>query len=323
MEAKVPHSRSAIAGSTSNVPLWEVLKDYIADQIIKDAYPAGSWLPSVRQLGEQVNVNRNTVSKAYQSLGVDGIVEVVHGKGVRVVRKPTHTNAARERVELAIESSVREAALLGLSSDWVLERVQASLTEYYTPTHVNVAFVECTVPDVVNMAKDLSDILGVKVSPIELSDIERDPARIAEEFDLVATTLFHLQEVISVMSPEEIKVIGIHHAVSHESILELARLPRGSKVVIISPNQRTTARISSVVTDYTDASYEAFTLDQLYELERALQEADVVVTVSSTRELAAKLAPDLPVLTITFQIESPSLDYLREQVLELQKATSS
>ncbi len=42
---------------------------------------AGAPLPSVRQLAEELRVNRNTVAKAYAELESQGVIETVPGKG--------------------------------------------------------------------------------------------------------------------------------------------------------------------------------------------------------------------------------------------------
>ena len=42
---------------------------------------AGEPLPSVRQLAEELRVNRNTIAKAYAELESQGVIETIPGKG--------------------------------------------------------------------------------------------------------------------------------------------------------------------------------------------------------------------------------------------------
>jgi GntR family transcriptional regulator len=42
---------------------------------------AGEALPSVRQLAEELRVNRNTIAKAYAELEGQGVIETIPGKG--------------------------------------------------------------------------------------------------------------------------------------------------------------------------------------------------------------------------------------------------
>src|SRR5437867_2922338 len=70
-------------------PTWQLVRDYLEDQIAVVRYPPGAWLPSVRELAKDMTINLNTVSNVYQSLGLDGVLEPVRGRGVRVLRAAT------------------------------------------------------------------------------------------------------------------------------------------------------------------------------------------------------------------------------------------
>lgn len=300
---------------SSVLPTWEILKQYVEEQIGTGVYPVGSWLPSVRELAAELNVNRNTVSKVYQALGRDGVLEVERGKGVRVAAKPAEGRTAESRIELGIASIMREASLAGVSREWVLERVAASAEAAFGNRLVRLGFVECTMPDARQLAGDLSGFLNVSVTPVDLAELEREP-QLAEQFDLVTTTFFHLQEVSAIL-PADTEPIGIHHAVSHESVLEIAKLRRGSTIVIVCPNSRTLERVRTIVETYAHGHVYSYVVDDRKQIERALGLADVAVDISATHDLVSRLAPDLPTITVSFHIERQSIDYLRDVVQRL------
>ena len=54
-----------------------------------EAYPYGSLLPSENTLIAQYGCSRNTVRRALAELGEDGCVQPIHGKGVRVIYRPS------------------------------------------------------------------------------------------------------------------------------------------------------------------------------------------------------------------------------------------
>lgn len=60
--------------------VYERLRDLIVD----DVQPAGSTLPSERDLAQNLGVNRQAVREALQRLRALGLVHIVHGGGVRV-----------------------------------------------------------------------------------------------------------------------------------------------------------------------------------------------------------------------------------------------
>src|SRR3954469_7292292 len=71
---------------TSGVPIYRQLLDQIRAQVASGRLPPDQFLPSVRQLAQQLQVNPMTVSKAYSLLERDGLVELGRGQGMRVRR---------------------------------------------------------------------------------------------------------------------------------------------------------------------------------------------------------------------------------------------
>ena len=68
----------------SPVPLYVQIKDYIRLNIQNGVYTVNERIPSERQLAEQFDVNRLTVSKALNELAQEGLVYSQVGKGTYV-----------------------------------------------------------------------------------------------------------------------------------------------------------------------------------------------------------------------------------------------
>ena len=68
----------------SEVPVYRQIADALRGLAAKGALPAGTELPSVRDLGARVGAHPNTVAKAYRILADEGLVELRHGSGARV-----------------------------------------------------------------------------------------------------------------------------------------------------------------------------------------------------------------------------------------------
>lgn len=62
----------------------ESIFDSIRDGIGKGRLPAGSVLPPVRELAEQLGVNRNTVAAAYKRLDAAGLASTAGRRGTVV-----------------------------------------------------------------------------------------------------------------------------------------------------------------------------------------------------------------------------------------------
>ena len=68
----------------NNRPIYEQIKDKFIELIINNALREGDKLPSVRELASMLTVNPNTISKAYNKLEDEGMIETLKGKGTFV-----------------------------------------------------------------------------------------------------------------------------------------------------------------------------------------------------------------------------------------------
>ena len=68
----------------SDIPASTQLYNQICFAIAATHYPPGHRLPSTRQLAMQTGLHRNTISKVYRQLEIDGVVEAIAGSGIYV-----------------------------------------------------------------------------------------------------------------------------------------------------------------------------------------------------------------------------------------------
>jgi DNA-binding FadR family transcriptional regulator len=87
------------------LPLREQIVTVIRRAITNDELAVGDLLPPAAELGEALDVDRNTVLAAYRQLRTDGVLEFRRGRGVRVARSA--------RPEPAVLSAVRELIDIG------------------------------------------------------------------------------------------------------------------------------------------------------------------------------------------------------------------
>lgn len=62
-------------------PAYLQLVDQVRYAAASGGMRTGDALPSVRQLAEELRVNRNTIAKAYAELESQGVIETIPGKG--------------------------------------------------------------------------------------------------------------------------------------------------------------------------------------------------------------------------------------------------
>ena len=125
----MPASFSLSVAPTSGVPIYRQLLDQIRSRVAGGHLRAGEFLPSVRQVAEQLQVNPMTVSKTYSLLERDGIVEFVRGQGMRVNHPGAAANGkARRQAILPLLKQVAEAAQhLSLTPEQVIAELKPLL----------------------------------------------------------------------------------------------------------------------------------------------------------------------------------------------------
>ncbi len=105
---------------SSGVPIYRQLVDQVRRHVALGRLRGGDFLPSVRQVALEIEVNPMTVSKAYSLLEREGLVELVRGQGMRVVERDGVADGVplrqrQEQMMPLLRQAAAEAAQLGLS----------------------------------------------------------------------------------------------------------------------------------------------------------------------------------------------------------------
>ncbi len=105
----------------SGVPFYRQIIDQVLLAVADGRLPAGTQLPTVRQLAVDLSVNLNTVAKAYREMEIRGIVETQQGTGTFVAERPRETAGAERRraLERLIEEFLARMAALGFRGEEV------------------------------------------------------------------------------------------------------------------------------------------------------------------------------------------------------------
>lgn len=83
---------------SSGTPIYRQLFDQVLALVASGRLAPGDWLPAVRDVAVQLQINPMTVSKAYSLLDRDGVVERVRGHGMRVL-PPKQAGGHKERIK--------------------------------------------------------------------------------------------------------------------------------------------------------------------------------------------------------------------------------
>ena len=116
---------------SSGVPIYRQLMDQVRALIASGRLAEGELLPSVRQVGQELQINQMTVSKAYSLLERDGVVERVRGLGMRVNHQSPKGTIKERQNELRplLEQVATQAYQLALTREQVLAALNPLLKE--------------------------------------------------------------------------------------------------------------------------------------------------------------------------------------------------
>lgn len=82
----------------SGVPVYRQIIDQVRGGVASGALAAGYQLPTVRQLAVDLQINPNTVVRAYRELELGGLLETQQGTGTFISEKKVpRADAERER----------------------------------------------------------------------------------------------------------------------------------------------------------------------------------------------------------------------------------
>ncbi len=111
----------------SRTPIYEQLYKKVVELAVKKMLMPGDKLPSVRELAKELGVNPNTVSKAFQMLERDGIINSLPGRGSFISNK--NSGIIRKNAEEHFSAAVKNAVSAGLGREtmiMVIDEVIAS-----------------------------------------------------------------------------------------------------------------------------------------------------------------------------------------------------
>jgi GntR family transcriptional regulator len=114
----------------SGIPVYRQIINQVCAAVAAGVFKPGDQLPTIRALHERLNVNPNTVAKAYRELELKGIIVSERGSG-SFIKAPPPAPAAREkkaRLKNIYHRLLTEAAGSGLTESELLSFIQKRKT---------------------------------------------------------------------------------------------------------------------------------------------------------------------------------------------------
>ena len=118
-----------IISNSSNIPIYEQVKEQIKNKIVANELKAGELLPSIRNLAKDLRISVITTKNAYEALEIEGYVVTIPGKGTYVANK--NVELIREEQLKKVESLLDMAVSIAKISKKTKDEIQKMLDILY------------------------------------------------------------------------------------------------------------------------------------------------------------------------------------------------
>ncbi|MEJ5228428.1 MAG: GntR family transcriptional regulator [Pseudothermotoga sp.] len=108
---------------SSHVPVYKQIKEKIKALIKSGKLHKNEFVPSIRTLAQDLQVNINTVARAYRELTSEGVLQPVRGEGY-VVGELNEENFTNQFIE-EFERTVLECKRIGIELEVLKQKLEA------------------------------------------------------------------------------------------------------------------------------------------------------------------------------------------------------
>ena len=119
------------------VPIYQQIRDRIVEAIAGGRQPAGSGLPSTRQLAVDLGVNFHTVNKSYDLLRREGLLRISRKSGA-VVQRDAGSGPPSQDWEgdwtARLDTLLAEAAAQGMPAEAIIAHCRSAVAAFAFPT---------------------------------------------------------------------------------------------------------------------------------------------------------------------------------------------
>ncbi len=224
----------------SDIPASAQLFNQIRFAIASRQYSPGHRLPSTRQLAMLTGLHRNTISKVYQQLEDDGLVESLAGSGI-YVKSQGHEGgkrlspilqeypAANDLIQKSLDNLISQSLTLSqirelflAEIDW---RIRCGVKVFVTAPINDLGVGEL-------ILQNLEQSLAIPVELVPLEELEDILNKTTSA--TIITTRYFIAEVEAIALSKSIRVIPIDVYDFQEELAIIKKIPKDSRLGIVS-----------------------------------------------------------------------------------------
>ena len=311
----------------NKVPLYLQLKDlikyYISTGTIKDHHQ----LPGVNTLGKELNINFETVRKAYKELEREGLISMERGKGTYVtlhgatIPKSSPVYDPESQPVEAVKSVIKRLYQTGLESHSIKKIVKQAMDEMEKESTVeSVIFTECNTYQINETSKLLEEQLNLNVIPVLLKDLRKEVERIQEEEGkilAIITTGFHINEIRTALGDLPINIHVLITNMSPETRRFLDSLDASAKIGFICRDHESIPLYKDLLRAEVGNNINLSLCTMSDEsMDDIVKNSDVLLVTPPALETIKKIAPKrIPVYDVFERVDPMSLMLIKDRIM--------
>lgn len=306
----------------SKVPLYVQLKDLAKYYVSTGAILANGRLPGVVELAKTLQINFETVRKAYKELEKEGLIQMRRGMGTFATghaggRTHGQVDPANDLgMQDLAHRLVKELLQTGVDLDRGRQLIDRAFEE--VATRKFVVFSECNPLQVEEVTALLRDHLKLRVEGVLLRDLRQEVERVLPDGDLavVITTGFHVNEARKMLSDLPVEIDFVVTNMSPETRREVERSAHSGRFGFICRDTESLAFYSDMLrSELGLASLDSCTVSETVEFDRMLRTVDVLLVSPPVFREVRKLAPErIAVYNVMDRVDPMSLQAIKERL---------
>ncbi len=225
----------------SEIPASKQLLDQLRFAIASRQYPPGHRLPSTRQLAMITGLHRNTISKVYQQLEEQGLVESIAGSGIYVKLQGNESGLSQSSplsqdypdAQQIIQKSIDDLIAQGLNLSQVQELILAEVEwRLRCSAQVLVTVPQKDMGAGELILKELEQAIAVPVQLVPLEELSQILSK--TQSGTVVTSRYFMQQAEAIAAPYGIRSISIDIHDYSQEIEQIKHLPQDTRLGIVS-----------------------------------------------------------------------------------------
>lgn len=297
----------------------EQIKRQIRAMITDGSLRQGHRLPSAKDLGRFLDINRNTVAAVYKELEAEGLLSIVKGSGTVVRQVPSRTGTAD--LEQIFSQAYRAARESGHTRQDILDAFVTGLLRKQTAKKADsrIILIDCNHEVLAFLSDLLKQQCRFRATPLLIQDIESDPAgfrKTAETHDLVVCGMNHMEELRLAVPDLDTEVVGFLLKTDFTVLNRIMQMPPGTRAAYCCISEKSAKAFFKNIPFSSGSSLKrAFVgIGDKKGLQELMAGCDILFATNYVYRELMKMQPSIETVCVNLSVDPDNLAYIVNRI---------